>query len=56
MADDWYHYGAFRQPYLDFFASMTGQRGAGSGVPRAAYDDYEVFLNAGSPVDQAPLL
>ena len=49
MGDDWYHYGAFRQPYLDFFASMTGQRGAGSEVPHAAYDDYEVFLNAGSP-------
>jgi uncharacterized protein len=48
MGDDWYHYGAFRQPYLDYFASETGQRGAGSEVPRAAYDDYEVFLNAGS--------
>jgi putative CocE/NonD family hydrolase len=48
MGDDWYHYGAFRQPYLDYFARMTGQRGAGSEVPRAAYDDYEVFLNAGS--------
>ena len=48
MGDDWYHYGAFRQPYLDFFASMTGYRGAGSEVPHAAYDDYEVFLNAGS--------
>lgn len=48
MGDDWYHYGAFRQPYLDYFASETAQRGAGSEVPRAAYDDYEVFLNAGS--------
>jgi putative CocE/NonD family hydrolase len=48
MGDDWYHYGAFRQIYLDFFARMTGYRGAGSEVPRAAYDDYEVFLNAGS--------
>jgi hypothetical protein len=50
MGDDWYHYGAFRQPYLDFFAFMTGYRGAGAlFVPRAAYDDYEEFLNAGSP-------
>ena len=48
MGDEWYHYGAFRQIYLDYFAFMTGQRGAGSEVPRAAYDDYEVFLNAGS--------
>jgi len=49
MGDDWYHYGAFREVYLDFFAQMTGYRGAGSEVPHAAYDDYEVFLNAGSP-------
>ena len=49
MGDDWYHYGAFREAYLDFFAQMTGYRGAGSEVPHAAYDDYEVFLNAGSP-------
>ena len=51
MGDDWYHYGAFRQPNMDYFAFMTGYRGAGSydPLPRAAYDDYEVFLNAGSP-------
>jgi putative CocE/NonD family hydrolase len=48
MGDEWYHYGAFRQVYLDYFAFINGQRGAGSTVPRAAYDDYEVFLNAGS--------
>ena len=50
MGDDWYHYGAFRQPNMDYFAFMTGYRGAGSydPLPRAAYDDYEVFLNAGS--------
>src|SRR5215475_2004599 len=36
MGDEWYHYGAFRQIYLDYFAFMTGQRGAGSEVPRAA--------------------
>jgi putative CocE/NonD family hydrolase len=49
MGDDWFHYGAFRQPNLDYFAEQTEQRGKGSPVPRAAYDDYEVFLNAGSP-------
>ena len=51
MGDDWYHYGAFRQPLMDYFAFMIGHRGAGSfdPIPRAAYDDYEVFLNAGSP-------
>jgi len=50
MGDDWFHYGAFRQINMDYFPSMIAQRGAGpQGVPRAAYDDYEVFLNAGSP-------
>jgi putative CocE/NonD family hydrolase len=50
MGDDWFHYGAFRQINVDFFPWMTAQRGAGlQEVPRAAYDDYEVFLNAGSP-------
>jgi uncharacterized protein len=48
MGDDWYHYGAFRQPNLDYMAQQTEQRGKGSAVPRAAYDDYETFLNAGS--------
>jgi len=50
MGDDWLHYGAFRQINVDFFPWMIAQRGAGpEEVPRAAYDDYEVFLNAGSP-------
>ena len=50
MGDDWLHYGAFRQINVDFFAWMIAQRGVGpEEIPRAAYDDYEVFLNAGSP-------
>jgi putative CocE/NonD family hydrolase len=49
MGDDWYHYGAFRERNLDYFAQQTEQRGEGTPVPRAAYDDYEVFLRAGSP-------
>jgi putative CocE/NonD family hydrolase len=49
MGDDWFHYGAFRQPNLDYIASQTEQAGEGSEVPRAAYDDYETFLKAGSP-------
>ena len=48
MGDDWYHFGAFRQPNLDYFADQAEQRGDGSPVPRAAYDDFEVFLEAGS--------
>jgi putative CocE/NonD family hydrolase len=53
MGDDWYHYGAFRIPNLDYIAGQTEQRGEGDGVPRAAYDDYDTFLKAGSPGDYA---
>jgi putative CocE/NonD family hydrolase len=49
MGDDWYHYGALRQPNFDYFAEQTEQKGEGAGVPRTAYDDYETFLEAGSP-------
>ncbi len=49
MGDDWYHYGAFRQPNLDYIAGQTEQKGEGDNVPRAAYDDYETFLAAGTP-------
>jgi uncharacterized protein len=53
MGDDWYHYGAFRQPNFDYFARQTEQKGAGEAVPRTYSDDYEVFLKAGSPADYA---
>ncbi len=49
MGDDWYHYGAFREPNLDYIAGQTEQKGEGEDVPRAAYDDYETFLQAGTP-------
>jgi uncharacterized protein len=45
MGDDWFHYGAFRMPNLDYIAGQTEQTGEGHGVPRGAYDDYETFLN-----------
>jgi putative CocE/NonD family hydrolase len=53
MGDDWFHYGAFRTPNLDYIAGQTGQKGEGSGVPRGAYDDYDTFLKAGSIGDYA---
>jgi putative CocE/NonD family hydrolase len=53
MGDDWYHYGAFRQPNFDYIAGQTEQRGEGEGVPRPGYDDYATFLAAGSPADYA---
>jgi putative CocE/NonD family hydrolase len=48
MGDDWYHYGAFRQVNLDYFAEQTERRGKSDPVPRAAYDDFETFLQAGT--------
>jgi len=51
MGDDWFHYGAFRQVNLDYFASQTAKKDEGEDVPRAAYDDYEAFRRAGSTGD-----
>jgi uncharacterized protein len=48
MGDDWFHYGAFRQPNLDYTSSQTTKRGEGEPVIRGAYDDYETFRRAGS--------
>jgi putative CocE/NonD family hydrolase len=48
MGDDWFHYGAFRQPNFDYVSDQTTERGEGKDVPRGAYDDYETFLRAGS--------
>ena len=48
MGDDWFHYGAFRWPNLDYIAGQTEQKGEGDDLPRAAYDDFETFLSAGS--------
>jgi putative CocE/NonD family hydrolase len=48
MGDDWFHYGAFRQPNIDYFAQMTEARGDGQTPVHSAYDDYETFLAAGS--------
>jgi putative CocE/NonD family hydrolase len=53
MGDDWFHYGAFRQPNFDYIAAQTEQAGEGGGVPRTAHDDYETFLKAGSPGNYA---
>ena len=48
MGDDWFHYGAFRQPNFDYFYEQTVQHGEGEAVPRATYDDYQEFRRAGS--------
>jgi putative CocE/NonD family hydrolase len=48
MGDDWFHYGAFRQPNFDYVSLQTTKTGEGESVARGAYDDYDAFLRAGS--------
>jgi len=48
MGDDWFHYGAFRARNVDWFTSQMTKKGAGVNIPRAAFDDYDNFLRAGS--------
>jgi uncharacterized protein len=53
MGDDWFHYGAFRQPNVDYFTEQTTSRGKGPAIPREALDDYTNFLRKGSVGDFA---
>jgi putative CocE/NonD family hydrolase len=53
MGDDWFHYGAFRNPNLDYFTGQTTERGKGVSIPREGYDDYTNFLSKGSTGDFA---
>ncbi|MGB6470364.1 MAG: CocE/NonD family hydrolase, partial [Candidatus Acidiferrales bacterium] len=53
MGDDWFHYGAFRNPNLDYIIEQTSARGRGSAIPRDGYDDYTNFLRKGSAGDFA---
>lgn len=53
MGDDWFHFGAFRQNSLDFFAGQCAGRTSGRALIRAGTDDYENFLQAGSAGDFA---
>jgi putative CocE/NonD family hydrolase len=53
MGDDWFHYGAFRQPNLDYFSGQTAARGEGASIPHGGRDDYSNFLAHGSTGDFA---
>ena len=53
MGDDWFHYGAFRQPNFDYTAGQTTKSGAGDPVRRSGFDDYDEFRRAGSAGDYA---
>ncbi len=48
MGDDWFHYGAFRQPNIDYVLGQTSNRGEGVQEARQGRDDYTNFLRAGS--------
>jgi putative CocE/NonD family hydrolase len=48
MGDDWFHYGAFRQPNIDYVLGQTSNRGEGVHVPHEGRDDYTNYLHAGS--------
>jgi putative CocE/NonD family hydrolase len=53
MGDDWFHFGAFRQPNLDYFTYQSVERSRGSAIVRHGYEDYDNFLRAGSAGDFA---
>jgi uncharacterized protein len=53
MGDDWFHYGAFRQPNLDYLTDQTTARGKGKPIPREGLDDYTNYLAIGSAGDFA---
>ena len=48
MGDDWFHYGAFREPNIDYVLGQTSKRGSGVEVPHVHKDDYTNYLEAGS--------
>ena len=52
MGDDFFHYGALRQPNIDYVIGQTTARGGGLGMPHVG-DDYTNYLNAGSAGDMA---
>ena len=62
MGDDWFHFGAFRQPNIDYILGQTSARGTGVHEVHTQRDDYSGLLAAGSAgafarqegVDQLP--
>ncbi len=46
--DDWFHNGAFRQSNFRYLTLQTTQRAEGSEIATGVYDDYQLFLEAGS--------
>ncbi len=48
MGDDWFHNGAFRQQNLPYIYEQVGTRGNDAPWWSTHYDDYDMYLQAGS--------
>jgi uncharacterized protein len=48
MGDDWFHYGAFREQNMPYIFEQTGTRGNTIKWWTSNFDDYDMFMNAGS--------
>jgi putative CocE/NonD family hydrolase len=48
MGDDWFHYGAFRQQNLAYIYEQEGTRSNDAKWWTANFDDYDLYLRAGS--------
>lgn len=48
MGDDWFHHGAFRQINLSYILEQVVTRGNSARWYNSHYDDYDMFLGAGS--------
>jgi putative CocE/NonD family hydrolase len=54
--DDWFHNGAFRQIYtLDYAYEQTATRSSSEVLARAAYDEYQSFLESGTLANLAQM-
>jgi uncharacterized protein len=48
MGDDWFHYGAFREQGMSYIYEQEATRGNEAKWWKSYYDDYDMFLQAGS--------
>jgi uncharacterized protein len=48
MGDDWFHNGAFRQQNLSYIYEQVGTRGNDAKWWTSNYDDYDMYMQAGS--------
>lgn len=51
MGDDWFHYGAFRQQNMPYIYEQEGTRDNSAKWYTTTFDDYDMFMRAGSAGD-----